>query len=104
MDIRPLPICQETPRNVGDVFVSYARADTAFVRQLHALLRGMGRELWIDWKDIPPTAEWLREIYAAIEQADAFAFVISPDSCSSDVCLLEMEHAVQNHKALIPIL
>jgi WD40 repeat protein len=89
---------------VGDVFVSYAREDTAFVRRLHALLRGQGRDPWIDWNDIPPTAEWLSEIYAAIEQANAFAFVISTDSCSSDICLLEVEHAVQNHKRLIPIL
>jgi WD40 repeat protein len=89
---------------VGDVFVSYARADTAFARRLHAMLRGQGREPWIDRDDIPPTAEWLAEIYAAIEQANSFVFVISPDSCSSDVCLLEVEHAVQNHKALVPIL
>jgi WD40 repeat protein len=86
------------------VFISYARQDAAFVRQLCTLLANQGRDPWVDWNDIRPTADWLMEIYAAIEAADAFVFVISPSSCMSRTCGLEVDHAVENHKRLVPIL
>jgi TIR domain-containing protein len=38
-----------------DVFVSYSRADEAFVRRLDAALRARGKDVWVDWEDIPPT-------------------------------------------------
>lgn len=45
-----------------DVFVSYSRKDAAFVRKFHDALAAARREVWVDWEDIPPSAEWLREI------------------------------------------
>jgi hypothetical protein len=38
-----------------DVFISYSRKDTPFVRALEAELEKDGREVWVDWQDIPPT-------------------------------------------------
>ena len=29
-------------------------------------------ETWIDWQDIPHSADWLAEVYEAIEQAETF--------------------------------
>ncbi len=89
---------------MADVFISYSRKDANFVRRLHAALTAAGRDSWVDWEDIPPTAQWLNEIYAAIEAADAFVFVISPDSLTSTVCMKEVEHAVLHNKRLIPLL
>ncbi|MDP6599762.1 MAG: toll/interleukin-1 receptor domain-containing protein, partial [Candidatus Poribacteria bacterium] len=43
-------------------------------------LTARDREPWADWQDIPPTADWLAEIYRGIEAADSFLFIISPDS------------------------
>ena len=86
-----------------DVFISYSRRDQAFVRSFHAALVARGREVWIDWEDIPPTADWEAEIYAGIEAADAFVFVLSPDSVRSDVCPRELEHAVHHQKRLVPV-
>lgn len=51
----------------------------------------------------PPTADWLAEIYRGIESANTFLFVISPDSVGSEVCTLEIEHAVKHNKRLIPV-
>ena len=65
---------------MADVFISYSRKDKDFVRDLHEALAARERDTWVDWEDIPLTAEWLAEIYAGIEGADAFVFVISPDS------------------------
>jgi hypothetical protein len=57
----------------------------------------------VDWEGIPPTAEWMKEIHAAIEAADTFVFVISLDSAASEVCKLEVEHAAKQHKRLVPV-
>ena len=46
-----------------DVFISYSRKDIAFARLLHEALVENGLETWIDWQDIPPSADWLAEVY-----------------------------------------
>ncbi|MCC6615267.1 MAG: TIR domain-containing protein [Anaerolineae bacterium] len=88
---------------MADVFISYAREDQPFVRRLHEALAQRSRETWVDWQDIPLTAQWWQEIQRGIEAADNFVFVISPDSLSSQVCQDELEHAITHNKRLIPI-
>ncbi|MGB3701967.1 MAG: toll/interleukin-1 receptor domain-containing protein, partial [Anaerolineales bacterium] len=61
---------------MSDVFISYSRKDIAFARLLHNALDESELETWIDWQDIPPSADWLAEVYEAIEAADTFIFVI----------------------------
>jgi hypothetical protein len=73
------------------------------VRRLYQDLQGRNRTIWIDWKDIPATANWKTEIYRNIEAADNFLFVVSPDSCASETCHEEINHAALNHKRLIAI-
>jgi hypothetical protein len=89
---------------MAEVFISYARADQGFARDLHAALQKIKRDAWIDWRSIPDTAKWRAEIFAAIEAADNFLFIISPDSLHSRMCGLEVAHAVANNKRLITIL
>ncbi len=86
-----------------DVFISYSRKDKAFVQHLHKALEAEQREAWVDWESIPLTADWWAEIQEGIEAADAFVFVISPDSAESEVCRREIDHAAQHNKRLIPI-
>ena len=85
------------------VFISYSRRDTDFVRKLNDALVAHNREAWVDWKDIPLTAEWQQEIFTNIEAADNFIFIISPDSVSSPNCRKEIDHAVSNNKRMVPI-
>ena len=89
---------------MADVFISYAREDQEFVKKLSQALKSHGRDAWVDWTDIPPTVEWLREIFAGIEGTAVFAFLISPESVRSPVCGQEIAHAVEHHKRLVPIL
>src|SRR5262245_59076894 len=89
---------------VSDVFISYSRTDQSFVRHLVAALQAAGRNVWVDWNDILPSAKWHEEINAAIDDADAFVFVISPDSLSSQTCSLELAHALDARKRIIPLL
>ncbi|MBZ0278134.1 MAG: TIR domain-containing protein, partial [Anaerolineae bacterium] len=87
-----------------DVFISYSRKDKELTLQLHAELSKLNRDVWVDWEDIPATADWLREIYANIEKTDAFLFLVSPNSITSLVCNLEIAHAVKFNKRLVPII
>jgi len=88
---------------MADVFISYSRKDRAFVLKLHDALARLNRDTWVDWHDIPLTADFLREIYAGIEGADNFIFVISPESVGSATCQKEIAHAAINNKRLLPI-
>jgi hypothetical protein len=88
---------------MSDVFISYSRKDKDFVKVLHQALTESKYNAWVDWEDIPLTADWWDEIKAGIEQADTFLFVISPDSISSKVCGQELDHAVIHNKRLVPI-
>ncbi|OUC12381.1 MAG: hypothetical protein B0A82_22685 [Alkalinema sp. CACIAM 70d] len=88
---------------MADVFISYSRKDKEFVKALHNALIQHDRNTWVDWEDIPLAADWWREIERGIEAADTFVFVISPDSVTSKVCGQEIDHAVQNHKRLVPL-
>jgi TIR domain len=88
---------------MADVFISYSRRDTEFVRSLHARLARSERDAWVDWEDIPPSAEWMAEIERAIEAADTFVFVISPDSVVSLTCEHECAHAAACNKRIVPV-
>jgi hypothetical protein len=93
-----------TKYNFSDVFISYAREDTPFVRTIAADLSSRGYEIWVDWEDIPETADWWQEICAGIDAANTFLFVVSPASAISEVCFKEVEHAYSNHKRIVPLL
>ena len=88
---------------MADVFISYSRKDIEFAQRIHQELEARNHEPWVDWQDIPPTAEWLDEVYAGIQAADTFLFIISPDSVVSEICTLEVEHAIQHNKRLVPV-
>ena len=88
---------------MADVFISYSRADQPFVKVLNQALNQSQYDAWVEWEDIPLTADWWKEIQAGIDGADTFVFVISPDSVVSKVCRQELEYATANHKRLMPI-
>ena len=86
------------------VFISYSRKDKVFAAKLKAALDAMGLEAWIDWIDIPPTADWWDQIQKGIEASDAFLFLLSPDATMSAVCTQEIDYAIKNGKRLIPLI
>jgi WD40 repeat protein len=87
-----------------DVFISYARADKDFVGgQLVPALRAHDKDVWVDLEDIPPATDWRAKIWAGIEAAKSFVFVLSPDSARSEVCANELAYAIEMNKQLIPV-
>jgi WD40 repeat protein len=88
-----------------DAFISYARRphDREFVDWLSGELKRHGKQIWLDRSNIEPAADWRARITKGIEQANAFIFVISPDSASSRECVNELEIAVADHKRIVPV-
>lgn len=101
---RPAQPLEKASAGQTDLFISYSRTDIAFCRELAGTIRGAGRTLWMDEEGIAPTEEWLAAIFKAIEACRCFVFVISPASVQSRFCRMEIEHAVQHNKKLIPVL
>jgi WD40 repeat protein len=85
------------------VFISYASEDERFVRRLHASLEQRGRDVWVAWDDIPVASPFWTDIEAAIDEADAVVFVISPDSVLSEHCRRELAYAGAGGKRLVPV-
>jgi len=85
------------------LFVSYSRKDSDRARKLIEQFERDGYDVWVDWEDIKPATNWMDEIELGIEGADAFVFLISPDSVASEVCSVEVNHAAKYNKRIIPI-
>ncbi|MBC7876800.1 MAG: toll/interleukin-1 receptor domain-containing protein, partial [Anaerolineales bacterium] len=90
-------------RNIR-IFISYSRKNKAFVRKLNGAMEEAGISSWVDWEGIPLSSDWMAEITSAIQSADAFIFVISPDSLRSQFCMDELELGIKFNKKIIPVL
>jgi hypothetical protein len=86
-----------------DLFISYSRADRAFVEQLDKALSARDKDAWTDLGDIHPSAEWKQEILHAIESASAVLLILSPQFVKSKACANETAHALEHNKRVIPI-
>src|SRR5688500_18716044 len=88
---------------MAKLFVSYSRKDSVVARKLIDALKSNEQDVWVDWEDIPPAADWLEQIFRGIEGSDAFIFLLSPDSIASEVCNVELKRAALNNKRIIPV-
>ena len=85
------------------IFISYSRADMAFVDRLEAGLKERGFAPLIDRTVIYAFEDWWKRIEALIVKADTIVFVLSPDSVSSDSCRSEVAFAASLNKRFAPI-
>src|SRR5215211_3790376 len=88
---------------MAKLFVSYSRKDSVIAHKLIEAFKSIEQDVWVDWESIPPAVDWLEQIFRGIETADAFIFIVSPDSIASDVCNVEIGRAALNNKRIIPI-
>jgi TIR domain len=87
---------------MADVFVSYSRRDSEFVRRLASSITERGKEIWVDTEGIADGEVFPEAIKRAIEQSDAFLFVITPVSVASAYCEHEVEYARELQKRIVP--
>ncbi|HEU4833719.1 MAG TPA: toll/interleukin-1 receptor domain-containing protein, partial [Pyrinomonadaceae bacterium] len=76
------------------LFISHSSKDDAFVRELRAALADHGQDVWIDSRELRGGDPLWSEIQKAIEDANAYAVVVSPDSLQSEWVGDELQHAL----------
>jgi len=89
---------------MADVFVSYSRRDSDFVTKLAQSIEDRGKAVWLDVEGIADGEVFPEGIKRAIEQSDAFVFVITPASVASSYCENEVEYAREMQKRIVPVL
>ena len=87
-----------------NVFISYSRDNSDFVREFNNALKQRGYDTWVDWQNIPRGETWLNEIYDGIDHADALVSVVSRHSLTSRACNDEVTYARAHSKRILPLI
>ena len=96
----PTPFDKSVDRPTA--FLSYAREDRTFARRLADALATKGSDVRADWK-LTSGEQYAKSLRSFILMADAFIFVISPDSVASPQCKSEIAIAVEHKKRILPV-
>jgi len=88
----------------SQVFVSYSRDDSQFVRRLVDDLTNRGVDIWLDVRDILASERWDSEVQEALRESDFFMIVLSPTSAGSENVQDEIAYALSKKKRVFPIL
>src|SRR5687768_6454009 len=77
------------------LFISHSSEDDAFVRDLRAALADHGQGGWIDSRELRGGDPLWPDISKAIDDASAYAVVVSPDALQSRWVGKELRHALK---------
>ena len=83
---------------MSKLFISHSSQDDAFVRELQQALGDLGQDVWIDSRELRGGDPLWPEIQKAIEEASAYAVVVSPDALQSKWVGKELRHALDVQK------
>ncbi len=86
------------------IFISYSRRNSDFTHRLFDALVAHGYDPWVDFDDIPFSADWWSEIKEAIDKHDVIIDVVSSHSLLSRVCNEEILYAREHNKRIIPLI
>jgi nucleotide-binding universal stress UspA family protein len=93
----------EAPATTGHVFISYARGDQAYARQLAADLRSRGFGAWMDDR-IDTGDRWWQTIVQAVRASAAVIVVMTPEAEQSEWVEKEILLAQREKKPVFPLL
>lgn len=62
------------------LFLSYASPDKADAEAIQLALLGAGHQVFFDRSSLPPGSDYNSRIREAIDESEAFIFLISPNS------------------------
>jgi len=88
---------------MAQVFISYSRADLAFVDQLANDIRDAGFDVWYDVSELEGGDRWSTEIEKAIRGSQHVIVVLSPDSVNSEWVEREYLLAGKLKKIVVPL-
>jgi tetratricopeptide (TPR) repeat protein len=80
---------------MSKLFISHSSKDDAFVRELRMALADHDQEGWIDSRELRGGDPLWPEIEKALEEASAYAIVVSTDSLQSKWVGRELKHALK---------
>lgn len=92
---------------MGQIFISYSRADKDFVDSLTRDIEDTehaGFDVWIDRADISGGEDWNTAINEAISKCSYFLVVLSPNSAKSKTVGQELSVADECDKRIIPLM
>ncbi|HUG13987.1 MAG TPA: AAA family ATPase [Thermomicrobiales bacterium] len=92
------------PAGQQRIFISYARGDSDFARELREWLVRQGHQPWMDLFDIPAGARWPTEIDRALKASEVVIGLLSPGAVRSTNVLNEWDWAIANGRRLILML
>jgi tetratricopeptide (TPR) repeat protein len=84
---------------MGKLFISHSSQDDDFVRELRRALSEHGQDGWIDSRELRGGDSLWAEIEQAIEEASAFAVIVSPAGLQSRWVGKELRHALTLQEA-----
>jgi tetratricopeptide (TPR) repeat protein len=79
---------------MNKLFISHSSQDDGFVHELREALANHGHDGWIDSRELRGGDSLWTEIQKAIEEATAYAVVVSPDGLQSKWVGKELRHAL----------
>jgi CRP-like cAMP-binding protein len=88
----------------GQVFLSYARADVDFAKELARGLRRSGVDVWVDVYSIEAGKSWARQVAEALDGCGAMVLVLSPASMSSENSDDEWNFFLDKQKPVVPVM
>jgi hypothetical protein len=90
---------------MAHIFISYSRADRAFVDEFVPLLRKVYADTstWFD-EAIPGGHQWWQLILNEIAICDLFIYLLSNDSLASPYCQAEFREALRLQKPFLPVI
>ena len=83
---------------MSKLFISHSSQDDGFVRGLQQALADVGEDVWIDSRELRGGDRLWPEIQRAIEEASAYAVVVSPASLQSEWVGDELAQALELQK------
>jgi hypothetical protein len=85
------------------IFISYSKKNKEYAQLLKLELVRQGFSVWID-DVIEPSEDWWRNIRQAIKDASAFTLIMTSESETSHYVGLELLHALEYKKPILPLL
>lgn len=83
---------------MSKLFISHSSQDDTFVRNLRTALANLGQDVWIDSRELHGGDPLWSEIQQAIDDASAYAVVVSTGSLQSKWVGMELVHALEIRK------
>ncbi|MEM9164134.1 MAG: TIR domain-containing protein, partial [Cyanobacteria bacterium P01_F01_bin.4] len=94
----------QPPEQTLGVFISHHVDDIDFSQRLNETLLIQGKSTWFASGGAEADAETPQDTHQAVDNAENFVFLLSPNSVRSEACLAELAYAQSRQKRIVPVI